>query len=76
MRLQMSGRRIDDHGSWMGKGSKASVFAEGVKSKEIPASMGAGEMMNYPDTEDLIHRDQEKSVKKIHGRSMKDGERN
>lgn len=72
----MAGRRIDDRGSWMTGRSKASVFAEGVKSKEIAATVGAGEMMNYPDTEELVHRDQKKSIAKIHGRSMKDGERN
>lgn len=74
----MSGRRIDDHKSWMGSRSKGSVFPDGPhKTKEERSAEGAGHIgMDYPDTTEDIHRDQEHGASKLEGRRMKPGYRN
>lgn len=73
----MSGRRIDDHSSWMGKGGKHSVFPDGPhKTKEEHSAEGSGHIgMDYSDTTEKIHRDQEHGDGKIKGRPMKPGYR-
>lgn len=71
----MSGRRINDHSFWAGGGSSTSVFAMGAKSKTIAETKGAGEMMKYPDTEELVHRDQERAISKIKAHAPKEGEK-
>lgn len=74
----MSGRRIDDHSSWMGKGSKGSVFPDGPhKVKEEKSAEGSGHVGDmYPDTTEKIHRDQMAGDSKIKGRPIKPGYRN
>jgi hypothetical protein len=71
----MSGRRIDDHKSWMGGKSKASVFPEGVKIKEEHSAEGAGKLPQYDDTTEAIHRDQQAAHGKINSKPMKPGYR-
>lgn len=72
----MSGRKINDHGSWIGKGSKGSVFPEGVKTKMESSSVGSGHVgTNYSDTTEMIHRDQKHADGKIKGHAMKPGYR-
>ena len=73
----MSGRRIDDHGSPFGKGSKGSVFPEGPhKVKMEKSAEGSGHIgMEYPDTTDMIHRDQMKADGKIRAHKQKEGYR-
>lgn len=69
-------RMIDDRRMDIGDGRKGSVFPENVKTKILRHSEGAGRMMDYPDTEELIHRDQEKGVSEIKKKKMKPGFRN
>ena len=71
----MSGRRIDDHASFAGKGGKYPL-PEGNKMKEFKSAEGAGhEGMEYSDTSEKIHRDQEHGVGKAKGHKMKPGYR-
>ena len=70
----MAGRRIDDHGSWMGKGGKYPLPMES-KMKEEKTAEGAGGIMDYPDTTEAIHRDQKAGEGKLRGRQMKTGYR-
>lgn len=72
----MSGRRIDDHSSWIGKGSKGSVFPEGVKLKGESSAEGAGALMHYEDTTETIRSQQEAGKKKISSHAHKQGTRN
>ena len=73
----MSGRRIDDHSSPFGKGSKGSVFPEGPhKVKQESSAEGSGHIgMNYPDTTEMIRRDQMHGDSKIKGHKQKEGHR-
>lgn len=72
----MSGRRIDDHASWIGKGSKGSVFPEGVKTKMEHSAEGDGHIGTmYSDTTEMIHRDQKHADSKVKGHPMKPGYR-
>jgi hypothetical protein len=72
----MAGRKIDDHSSWVGKGSKGSVFPMGVKIKEEHSEEGDGAVSKYEDTTEAIKATQAAGVSKIRGRPMKDGDRN
>jgi len=65
------GRRIDDHGSWMGMGSKGNPLPEGVKMKYETSAEGAGELNKYEDTTEAIKAGQEEAVKKIKSHPMK-----
>ena len=72
----MSGRRIDDHGSWVGKGSKY-PFPEGNKMKEFKSADGSGDLdAMYRDTSEDIYKDQEMGNKKIKSHAIKPGYRN
>jgi hypothetical protein len=73
----MSGRRIDDHGSWAGTRGKNSVFPDGPhKTKPERSAEGSGHIGSmYPDTTEDIHRDQMKGDGKIKGHPMKPGYR-
>lgn len=70
----MSGRRIDDHSSWIGKGGKYPLPMES-KMKEERSTDGDGGIMDYPDTTEDIHRDQKGGVAKMKGDRMKPGYR-
>lgn len=74
----MSGRRIDDHANWTGKAPKGQVFADGPhKTKEEHSAEGSGHIgMEYPDTTEMIHRDQMKGDAKTKAHPTKPGYRN
>lgn len=71
----MAGRRIDDHSSWVGKGSDGSVFPMGCKMKRESSAEGAGSVTDYPDTTEAIRKDQEASERKIRGHKQREGYR-
>lgn len=71
----MAGRRIDDHSSWVGKGSNGSVFPMGVKTKNESSAVGAGDLSRYEDTTETIKSQQEMSVRKAKSHPMKPGYR-
>jgi len=71
------GQRIDDHSSWMGKGGKHSVLPAESKTKSLEEMVpGAGALMDYEDTAEKIHAQQEKGVSKIKSHPTKPGFRN
>ena len=72
----MSGRRIDDHSSWVGGASKGSVFPEGVKTKNESSAEGAGAVGKYEDTTEAIKSTQVAGAGKIKSHKLKDGYRN
>jgi hypothetical protein len=72
----VAGRKIDDHGSWIGKGGSHGPLPMESKMKQEHSADGAGSLnMDYPDTTEHIHRDQEKGQSKVHGHKMKPGYR-
>jgi hypothetical protein len=72
----MGGQRIDDHKSWVGKGSKGSVFPMGVKTKEASSAEGAGELARYEDTSEAIKAQQKLGVAKMKAHPQKALHRN
>ena len=71
----MAGRRIDDHASFAGKGGKYPL-PEGNKMKEFRSAEGSGHVgMDYSDTSEDIHRDQEHGDSKVKSKPMKTGNR-
>lgn len=72
----MSGRRIDDHSFWAGSRGKGVVMPDGAKVKSMKSAEGAGHVgSSYPDTEELVHRDQEHGIRKAEAHKMKPGYR-
>lgn len=71
----MAGRRIDDHSSWVGKGSNGSVFPMGAKTKMESSAEGDGKLSKYEDTTEAIRSVQEMGAKKSKGHAMKPGYR-
>jgi hypothetical protein len=69
------GQRIDNHSSWMGKGSNGSVFPMGAKVKNESTAEGAGSVMRYEDTTERIKYSQEMGEKQIKRRPLKEGTR-
>ena len=74
----MAGRRIDDHSFWAGKGHQYPLPEGGHKLKAEHSADGAASHvgMDYPDTTEAIHRDQEHGIRKAHGHKIKTGYRN
>lgn len=72
----MAERKINDHSSWVGKGSKGSVFADGAKVKEYASVKGAGAVGSYPDSSEEVARDQMGGSSKLDSKRMKPGYRN
>lgn len=73
----MSGRRIDDHSSWIGAKGKDAVFPDGPhKTKSESSAEGFGSLSHYEDTTETIKSQQEMSKKKVHGHPQKPGHRN
>lgn len=72
----MSGRRIDDHSSWVGKGSDGSVFPMGVKTKRESSAEGAGSLGKYEDTTEEIRKQQVMTDGKMKSHPQKSGYRN
>jgi hypothetical protein len=70
------GRMLTDRKADIGSGRKGSVFPGEVHVKEMKSPRGAGEMKDYPDTEQHVFRDQEKGISKIKGNAQKSGYRN
>jgi hypothetical protein len=71
----MAGRRIDDHGSFAGKGGKYPL-PDGNKMKSFRSAEGAGKIgPAYPDTSEEIHSDQMKSDRQAGKQKMKPGYR-
>ena len=69
-------RRVDDRElPWKGKRAH-SVFPEEVRHSTIKHVEGAGRLTEYPDTEELVARDQEGGIRHAEGRKMKPGYRN
>jgi hypothetical protein len=71
----MGGQRIDDHGSMWGKNRSNVPFPDGAKMKQISDKEGAGSVMRYEDTEEMIGHQQTENVKKLKGRPLKPGYR-
>lgn len=72
----MSGRRINDHSSWVGKGGKDSVFPAGNKVKHEFSAEGSAHLgAEYPDTTEDIKRDQDHSASKVKSHKIKPGYR-
>jgi hypothetical protein len=72
----MSGRHINDHSSWVGKGSNGSVFPMGVKTKNEHSAEGAGHLGKYEDTTEAIHSMQRANDGKMKSHPQKSGYRN
>lgn len=72
----MAGQKINDHGSWIGKGSDGTVYPMGVKLKNESSAEGFGALSHYEDTTETIKSQQEMAKKKVHGHPMKAGFRN
>ena len=72
----MSGRRIDDHSFWAGKGGKDSVFPKGVHTKHEKDDGHDGHLMKYEDTSEAIEKQQEIAAKKAKGHAQKEHYRN
>lgn len=70
------GRKINDHSSWMGKGSNGSVFPMGAKTKSESSAGGAGHLADYEETTEAIKSAQEMGQKKIHAHNRKSDYRN
>jgi hypothetical protein len=70
------GQKINDHGSWIGKGNKGSVFPEGVKTKAMKEGEGAGELARYEDSAESIKSFQDKARSQAKSRPMKPEYRN
>lgn len=72
----MSGRRIDDHASWMGAAGKDMVMPAGAKTKGESSAEGFGKLGMYEDTTEAIKRQQEMNKSKVNGHPQKPGHRN
>jgi hypothetical protein len=74
----MSGRRIDDHKFWAGGPGKNSVLPDGpYKTKAEMSADGSGHLgSEYPDTTEMIHRDQKMGDSKAKSHGIKSGYRN
>lgn len=72
----MKGRRIDDHSSWIGAGSKGTVFPAGAKMKGESSAEGFGALAQYEDTTEAIKAQQEMNKKKVAAYPHKPGTRN
>lgn len=72
----MAGQKINDHGSWIGKGSNGVVFPAGAKMKSESSAEGIGGLSKYEDTTEAIKSQQNMSKAKVSGHPMKAGTRN
>lgn len=72
----MSGRRIDDHSSWIGASNKGKYpLPMESKMKSESSAEGFGALSKYEDTTEAIKSQQEMNKKKVHGHPMKPGHR-
>lgn len=71
----MSGRRIEDKGGWPHTSDQS--MASKNKLKKYESAEGAGHVgTQYPDTTEMIHRDQMKGDSKAKAHPIKPGYRN
>ena len=70
------GRRIDDHSSWIGKGSHGTVFPSGAKMKMESDDGHDGHLSEYEDTTEAIKKQQTISKEKVKSHPMKSHYRN
>lgn len=70
------GKRIDDHSSWVGKGSDGVVFPSGAKMKRETSAEGAGGISEYEDTTEKIKAQQDMGIRKAEGHKQKPLHRN
>lgn len=71
----MAGQRIDDHASWIGAAPRGEVFPKGVKTKSYESASGDGGITDYPDTSELIKRDQDGAIRKSKSQKTEPGYR-
>lgn len=72
----MSGRRIDDHTNWTGKAPSGQVYPDGAKMKHYKSVEGSGHLgMDYPDTTEMVERNQDKGVSQAEKHKTKPGYR-
>lgn len=70
----MAGKRIDDHASFAGKSGKEYPLPEGNKMKSFRSAEGDGHVgSDYPDTSEMIEKDQKAGVSKARAHKMKSG---
>ncbi len=69
-------QRIDDHSSWIGKGSNGTVFPSGAKMKQESSDGHVGHLSEYEDTTEAIKRQQQMNASKAKAHSMKQPNRN
>lgn len=72
----MSGRRIDDFGGEPHTSDMAMASKNKVKHYTSADGQAAHIGHEYPDTTEMIHRDQEHGLKKAHAKPLKPGYRN
>lgn len=70
------GQRIDDHSSWIGKGSDGVVYPSGAKMKRETSAEGAGTIMEYEDTTAKIKAQQDMGIAKAKSHKTKPSHRN
>lgn len=69
--VTMSGRKINDHSSWVGKAASGEVFPDGAKVKTYTSAEGSGAVGMYEDTTEKIKEQQVMSNKKIKSHPQK-----
>lgn len=69
-------RQINDHSSWIGKGSDGVVFPSGCKMKSESSAEGAGALGKYEDTTEAIRSNQVAAEEKAKSHPLKAGYRN
>lgn len=72
----MSGRKINDHSSWVGPAGKNMVMPEGAKTKSESSAEGVGGLSTYEDTTEAIKKQQLMSKAKVNSNPQKPGYRN
>lgn len=70
------GRKISDHGSWMGKGSNGSILPVGNKVKMESSAEGSGALAKFEDTTEAIKAQQEACKSKVKSHASKPMYRN
>lgn len=69
----MSGRRIEDHGGY--PSTSDAMMKSSNKVKHYTSANGSGHEVDYPDTTEAIHKDQEHAKGKVASKPMKPGYR-
>lgn len=70
------GQRIDDHGSWAGKGGNGNPLPMSCKEKHFTTAEGAGHLGYYEDTDAAIKAQQEANLRQQRKNPFKPGQRN